>query len=166
MRTDGVDEDKFKYLVSNFGGIVPELKSLTPLIKDKVALIFTNAPTYQLKEVVEAIKVPVEAKVDALAPIDFTIYTGRTGLDPACIRFFHALNISTKICSGQIETTKDFKVCTKGHKINVFEVEILKKLNIKPFWHGLKLIALYDNGSIIPEEMIGFNPTKLLSKIH
>lgn len=46
MRTDGVDEDKFKYLVSNFGGIVPELKSLTSLIKDKVALIFTNAPTY------------------------------------------------------------------------------------------------------------------------
>jgi large subunit ribosomal protein LP0 len=144
MRTEGIQEDEFKHLEQNFGGVIPELKTLVPLLKDKIALIFTDAPVYELKSKLEANKVPTEARVGSTAPIDFTVPAGPTGLDPSQINFFHALNISTKINKGQIEITKDFKVCTKGKKIKASEAALLKKLNLKPFEYGLKLGAVYD----------------------
>lgn len=90
---------------------------MTPLLKDKIALIFTDAPVFELKKKLEANKVPTEARVGSLAPINFSIPPGPTGLDPSQINFFHALNISTKINKGQIEITKEFKVCTEGKKV-------------------------------------------------
>jgi large subunit ribosomal protein LP0 len=41
----------------------------------------------------------------------------------------------------------------------------LKKLNLKPFEYGLKLNAVYDDGAILPESIINFNPDSLLDKI-
>lgn len=102
MRTEGIEEDEFKYLEQQYGGLIPELKALTPLLKDKIALIFTDAPVYELKTKLEANKVPTEARVGSQAPIDFSVPAGPTGLDPSQINFFHALNISTKINKGQI----------------------------------------------------------------
>ena len=65
-------------------------------------MIFTDAPVYELKSKLESNKVPTEARVGVLSPIDFSIPPGSTGLDPSQINFFHALNISTKINKGQI----------------------------------------------------------------
>lgn len=101
LRIDGIQEEEFRHL-EQFGGKVPELKILTPILKDKIALIFCDAPVYLLKTKIEANKVPTEARVGALSPIDFAVPAGPTGLDPSQINFFHALNISTKIVKGQI----------------------------------------------------------------
>jgi large subunit ribosomal protein LP0 len=75
---------------------------LIPFIKDKVALIFSDASPYQLKQQIEANRVPTEAKLGAVSPIDYAVPAGPTGLDPSQINFFHALNVSTKIVKGQI----------------------------------------------------------------
>jgi len=75
---------------------------LSPLLKDKIALIFSDAPVFTLKQQIEANKVPTEARVGALSPVDFAVPAGPTGLDPSQINFFHALNVSTKIVKGQI----------------------------------------------------------------
>ncbi len=56
-------------------------------------------------------------------------------------------------------------MCTKGKKIKASEAALLKKLNMKPFEYGLKLCAVYDDGAILPEEIINFNPASLLDKI-
>ena len=112
----------------------------------------------------ESNKVPTEARVGALAPIDFAIPPGPTGLDPSQINFFHALNISTKINKGQIEITKEFKVCTKGKKVKASEAALLKKLNLKPFEYGIKITHVYDEGAILGEEIINIDPSSLLSK--
>lgn len=101
LRVEGIQDDEFKHL-EQLGGKVPELKILTPVLKDKIALIFCDAPVYVLKQKIEANKVPTEARVGALSPIDFAVPAGPTGLDPSQINFFHALNISTKIVKGQI----------------------------------------------------------------
>jgi large subunit ribosomal protein LP0 len=71
-------------------------------LKDKVALIFSDASIYELKTLIEANKIPTEARVGAISPVDFAVPAGPTGLDPSQINFFHALNISTKIVKGQI----------------------------------------------------------------
>lgn len=102
MRVEGIEEDEFKHLEQQFGGKIPELRVLSDLLKDKVAIIFSDASVYELKEKIEANKIPTEARVGALSPIDYAVPAGPTGLDPSQINFFHALNISTKIVKGQI----------------------------------------------------------------
>lgn len=102
MRTDGIDDDEFKHLEQQFGGKVPELSCLAPILCSKVALIFSDASIYELKDKIESNKLPTEARVGALAPIDYSVLAGPTSLDPSQISFFHALNISTKIVKGQI----------------------------------------------------------------
>jgi len=71
-------------------------------LKQKVALIFTEASIYDLRGKIETNKVPTEARIGVVSPIDFTVPAGPTGLDPSQNNFFHALNISTKIVKGQI----------------------------------------------------------------
>jgi large subunit ribosomal protein LP0 len=84
-------------------------------------------------------------------------------LDPSQINFFHALNVSTKIVKGQIEITKDFKVCTVGKKVKASEAALLKKLNLKPFEYGMKITQVYDNGAIVPESVYSIDPAALLT---
>lgn len=69
---------------------------------DKVALIFSDASVHELKSKIEANRIPTEARIGVVAPVDFTVPAGPTGLDPSQINFFHALMISTKIVKGQI----------------------------------------------------------------
>ena len=101
LRIEGIQDEEFKHL-EQFGTKVPELQILNAVLKDKIALIFCDAPVFLLKQKIEANKVPTEARGGALSPIDFAVPAGPTGLDPSQINFFHALNISTKIVKGQI----------------------------------------------------------------
>lgn len=84
------------------------LDKLSALCREKVGLIFSDAPVYQLKPILEGNRKPAPARTGTFAPDDVVIPPGPTGLDPSQISFFHALNISTKIMRGQIEITKDF----------------------------------------------------------
>jgi len=102
MRTEGIEDEEFAHLEQQYGGKIPELSALVPLLKQKVALIFTEASVYDLREKIEANRVPTEARIGTISPIDFSVPPGPTGLDPSQINFFHALNISTKIVKGQI----------------------------------------------------------------
>ncbi len=102
MRVEGIEDEEFKHLEAEHGGKIPGLSILLPLLKDKIALIFSDASVFELKKQIEANKIPTEARVGALSPIDFAVPAGPTGLDPSQINFFHALNVSTKIVKGQI----------------------------------------------------------------
>lgn len=75
------------------------------------------------------------------------------------------MNISTKIQKGQIEITKEFKVCEKGKKIGNSEAAILAKLNIKPFSFGMEILYVYDDGAILTPDVFNLDPEALLGKI-
>jgi len=106
------------------------LESLLDVLKNKVAFIFSDQPVFQIKQIVEANKVPAPARVGILAPKNVTIAPGPTGMDPSAISFFHALSISTKIVKGQIEITKEYPVCVEGKKIGNSEVALLAKMGM------------------------------------
>jgi len=135
------------------------------LCKGKVGFIFSDAPVFDLKPIIESNRIPAPAKVGTLAPAEVTIPAGPTGLDPSQISFFHTLNISTKIQKGQIEITKEFKVCEKGKKIGNSEAAILSKLNIKPFSFGMEILFVYDDGAILGPEVFNLDPAALLDKM-
>ena len=99
-----------------------------------------------------------------VAPIDVTIPPGPTGLDPSQISFFHALNMSTKIQKGQIEISKEFKVCTKGKKVGNSEAVLLQKLNIKPFAYGMEICYVFDEGTILTPEIFNMDPNSITEK--
>jgi large subunit ribosomal protein LP0 len=140
------------------------IEKLVPLLAGKVGLIFSDAPVFEIKPIIEGNRKPAAAKVGMLAPIDVTIPPGPTGMDPSQIGFFHALNMSTKINKGQIEITKDFKVCTAGKKVGNSESVLLQKLNIKPFAYGMEIYRVYDDGTILTPEIFNMNPNDLLAK--
>jgi len=143
----------------------PQIEKLLAYCKGKVGFIFSDAPIFELKPIIEANRIPAPAKVGILAPAEVTIPAGPTGLDPSQISFFHTLNISTKIQKGQIEITKEFKVCDKGKKIGNSEAAILSKLNIKPFSFGMEILYVYDDGAILGPEVFNLDPNALLNKM-
>jgi len=46
-------------------------------------LIFSDAPVFELRPMIEQNKVPTAARVGSLAPIDVVIPPGPTGMDPS-----------------------------------------------------------------------------------
>lgn len=127
-------------------------------------MVFTDEPVFELKSIIEGNKVETAAKVGTIAPIDVTIPPGPTGLDPSQISFFHALKVSTKIQKGQIEIVKEFKVCEKGRPVSNSEAVLLQKLNIKPFFYGMEVINVYDDGSVLPIEVLSISPSEIVKK--
>jgi large subunit ribosomal protein LP0 len=160
LKEDGEDYEYFR----KYGAPIPSLDKLSELCHKKVGLIFTDEPVYELKPLIEGNKVDTAAKVGVVAPCDVVIPPGPTGLDPSQISFFHALKISTKIQKGQIEITKDFKVCEKGRMVTNSEATLLQKLNIKPFAYGMEIISVYDDGSILSPEVISISPDDIIKK--
>jgi len=143
----------------------PNIEKILAYCKGKVGFIFSDAPVFDLKPVIESNKIPAPAKVGTISTMDYTIPPGPTGMDPSQISFFHTLNISTKIQKGQIEITKEFRVLEKGRKIGNSEAAILGKLNIKPFSFGMEIMYVYDNGAILTPEVFNLDPEALVGKI-
>lgn len=141
-----------------------ELEAIRPEIKNKIGLIFTNVPVFELKPDIEANKLQTAARTGMIAPIDVVIPPGPTGLDPSQISFFHALQISVKINKSQIEIVKDSKICIAGKKVGTAEATLLQKLNVKPFAFGMNVISCYDDGSILSRDVVSINSSELMKK--
>lgn len=156
-------EDDYEFRKSQWTE-VNQIDKVSTLLKGKVGLIFSDAPVFELKPIIESNKKPAAAKVGMVAPIDVTIPPGPTGLDPSQISFFHALNMSTKIQKGQIEISKEFKVCTAGKKVGNSEAVLLQKLNIKPFAYGMEIQFVFDDGTILTPEIFNMSPDDICNK--
>jgi large subunit ribosomal protein LP0 len=143
---------------------LPQLDRLTNLCRQKVGLVFSDEPVFELIPILEGNRKPAPARVGTLAPLDVTVPAGPTGLDPSQISFFHALSVSTKIMKGQIEITKDYKVCTKNEKITNSQAVLLTKLNIKPFSYGMEIQQVYNDGSIMDRATAAITPEEIIAK--
>lgn len=141
-----------------------ELKELIPLIKKNVGLIFCKQGLSDVQKVVEESKVPAEARNGSIAPIDVTIPAGPTGMDPSQTAFFQALGISTKIVKSQIEIVTDVPIIEKGKKVGSSEAVLLKKLNIRPFTYGFKMVNVYDNGSVYSPDALKISDEEVAAK--
>jgi len=158
VEADG-DYDLRKPLYSELSN----LDKVSGLLKGKVGLIFSDSPVFDLKPIIESNRKPAAAKVGMVAPLDVSIPPGPTGLDPSQISFFHALNMSTKIQKGQIEISKEFKVCFVGKRVENSAAVLLQKLNIKPFAYGMEILWVWDNGTLLAPEIFNMNPADILN---
>lgn len=141
-----------------------QLKELLPLVKGNIAMIFCKSETDRILSIIEESKVPAEAKAGSISPVDVWVPPGPTGMDPSQTAFFQALGISTKIQKGQIEIVAQIQVIEKDKKVGNSEAVLLKKLNIKPFHFGLKVLRVYDNGSVYDAAVLKLTPATVLEK--
>lgn len=135
---NGTDRDKLLYQK-----LVTE-----KLISGNVGLIFTNANLGEIKDVLDANRIQAPARQGAIAPVDVLVNAGNTGLEPTKTSFFQALNIQTKITKGTVEILKDVQIIKLGDKVGSSEATLLNMLGIKPFFYGVNIQDVYDNGSV------------------
>merc|ERR1711976_269681 len=127
-------------------------------------MVFCHGDMGEIAEVIENTKVGADAKAGTIAPIDVTVPAGPTGMDPGQTSFFQALGIGTKIVKGQIEIISDQHLVHADKKLGNSEAVLLKRLNIKPFSYALKLINIYDNGSIYTPKVLKLSQDEILEK--
>jgi len=142
----------------------PELEALLPFVKGNIGFVFTNGDLNAVRKTVLENKVPASAKQGSIAPIDVFVPPGPTGLDPGQTAFFQALNISTKIARGSIEIINQVHLVKTGEKVTASHVALLSKLNINPFFYGIKVTHVYEHGSVYGADVLDLTPDDLFSK--
>lgn len=55
-------------------------------------------------------------------------------------------------------------MCTVGKKVKASEAALLKKLNFKPFQYGMLFKSVYDEGVILPDNILNLDPESLLNR--
>lgn len=143
----------------------PKLEALLPHLKGNMGFCFTNETDLaQLRQDIISNKVPAAAKSGAFAPISVTIPAGPTGLDPGQTAFFQAMNIATKIVKGTIEIVTEVKLITANERVTASAVALLSKLNIKPFFFGIVVATVYEDGEAYDAAVMDLTEADLLNK--
>jgi len=144
----------------------PALEALLPIIKGNIGFVFVSKEVdlSTVKKIINDNKVAAPAKAGAIAPCDVVVPAGNTGLEPTVTSFLQTLNIPSKISRGQIEITADVPLIKEGNKVGASESTLLAKLNIKPFFYGLSLKTVYDNGAIYEPKFLDIKDEDILGK--
>jgi len=124
------------------------LDELLKAINGNIGFIFCHGDMDEIRKICTENKVDAAAKAGVLAPCDVKLPMGPTGLDPSSTNFFQVLNIPTKIVKGSIELTAEVKVCSEGQKVSASQAVLLSKMGVRPFSYGMKVISVYDSGSV------------------
>jgi len=134
------------------------------LVHGNVGMILTNGDLQFIKTKLDENKIQAPARLGAVAPLDVVVPAGNTGLEPTKTSFFQALNIGTKITKGTVEILKDEKVVVKGEKVGSSEATLLQMLGIKPFFYGLELQWIYDQGSVYNNDVLSLTDDDMKAK--
>lgn len=134
------------------------INEIEKFLTGNTLLLFTNENPFIIYFILERNKVPRYAKPNDVAVDDIVIPAGNTGLTPGPILSkFGACKIPTKVQEGAIWIIKDTVAVKRGNIISADLADILKKLNIKPIYTGIRIKLAVSNGLIIHPESLKIN---------
>ncbi|EDV22387.1 expressed hypothetical protein [Trichoplax adhaerens] len=142
----------------------PNLENLLTHIRGNVGFVFTKENLNDIRDKILANKVAAPAKAGALAPIDVFLDPQNTGLGPEKTSFFQALTIPTKISRGTIEILNKVHLIKKDEKVGASEATLLNMLKVSPFTYGLKILKIYDEGSIYDPAVLDITDDDIVKK--
>lgn len=142
----------------------PKLLELLPHINGNLGFVFSDFDLTELRKIIVANTVPAAAKSNQSAPVDVFIPAGMTPLDPGQTSFFQALNISTKITKGAIEIMSEVHLIRAGDKVSSSAVALLNKLGLKPFFYGIIVKTVYEDGSVYDAAVLDLSEDDLLAR--
>jgi large subunit ribosomal protein LP0 len=96
--------------------------------------------------------------------VDVFVDPGPTGCDPGQTAWFQALNIPTKINKGQIEMISRVQLLKVGDKVGESQAALLQKLKILPFSYGMKVVKVYEAGSVFSSDVLDISMDSIREK--
>ncbi|KAI3388487.1 hypothetical protein SNEBB_003820 [Seison nebaliae] len=132
--------------------------AVLPFVKQNMGFVFTNDELNNVRDIIQSNQKNTAAKVGVIAPCDFILEAQQTTLGPEKTQFFQALNLKTKITRNCIELEQKTQLITKGEKVGASEATLLQLLNIKPFYFGINIVKVYENGSVFQPEILDITP--------
>jgi len=140
------------------------IQAILPHLKGNVALVFSKGNLSTLRAKLLEMKVSAPAKAGAIAPADVIVPKGNTGMEPTKTSFLQALNIPSKINKGQVEIVNDVHLIKAGDKVGSSEATLLQMLKIQPFFYGVQVKTVYDNGVIYSAKVLDLSDADIIAK--
>ncbi|MBN2155576.1 MAG: 50S ribosomal protein L10 [Candidatus Lokiarchaeota archaeon] len=143
----------------------PNLEKLADEIKGSSALIFTNMNPIELSQFLESNATKGPAKAGDIAPEDIVVPAGDTRIPPGPIisEFSSILKLPTMIKDGTINIREDTVTHEKGDPIDLKQALLLKRLGVEPMTISLDFYSAWENGEILPREVLHLNQEKILN---
>lgn len=143
----------------------PHLEKLLPHIKGNVGFVFTKEDLTDVREKILENRVAAPAKAGAIAPVDVYIDAQNTGLGPEKTSFFQALSIQTKISRGTIEILNKVHLIKIEEKVGASEATLLNMLKISPFSYGLKILQVFDQGTVFDPSILDITDADIVRTV-
>lgn len=125
-----------------------DIERLKEHFRENMTILFSNLDGYELATELIKRKSPARAKAGQIAPTDITIEAGPTDLPPGpAISELGAVGLKVQIEKGKIMIKESKVIVKEGEKISQPAVDIMNKLDIKPFFIGFVPLTSYDNES-------------------
>ena len=123
-----------------------DIIKLKDYFKESTAILFSDLDSYKLAAELLKNKSPAKAKPGQEAPIDIEVEAGSTDLLPGpAISELGAVGLEVQIEKGKITIKKSKVIVKEGQPISQAAVDIMNKLDIKPFSIGFIPLTAYDN---------------------
>lgn len=143
-----------------------KLKELTSRLGSYPVLVLTNYSPFKLSKVFQSHKVKVAVKSGQISSGDVIIPECTTPFTPGpAMAELTKQGIKTKIESGKVLVTEAKKVLNAGAVIPKEIAELLNKLDIKPIDSMVKILSVYDNGSIFEGKDVFVDTDKEISNL-
>jgi len=142
------------------------LMNLMEVCTGNIALVFTKEEVAPLRKEIEARKKQCAAKAGVPSIADVIVPAGPTGMEPTKTAMFQAMDIPTRINRGQIDIEEPVQILWKGKKVGASEAALLSTLNIKPFYYGMQVEKIYENGAVIDASVLDITPEEIAGSFY
>ena len=134
----------------------PNLDELTKNIAAQTSFAFTNMDPFELKRIFEENKWMVPAKPEEVTPVDIWVPEGDTGLPTGQVisELNMTLRLPTRIQNDTIWVREETKTHSAGDFVSIKQAAVLKKLGITPVESIIKIHFAWNDGEIIPDEVL------------
>jgi len=143
-----------------------KLMSLMEAVTGNCGFVFTKESAASLRKEIMARKKQCAAKSGVVAPVDVFVPPGPTGMEPTQTGFFQAMNIPTRINRGQIDIEERVHIIKEGTKVGLSEASLLAKLGIKPFYYGIIVEKIYEEGQVIDASVLDITTDQIASSFY
>lgn len=142
------------------------LMSLMDCVKGNCGFVFTKDSVAVLRKEIVDRKKQCAAKQGVIAPVDVFIPPGPTGMEPTQTQMFQAMNIATRINRGQIDICDEVHLIKQGEKVGASQAALLVKLGIRPFYYGMVVSKIYENGKVYDASVLDITTDDIASAFY
>lgn len=143
-----------------------KLMTLMEAVQGNCGFVFTKESCAALRKEIQDRKKQCPAKSGVVAPVDVFVPPGPTGMEPTQTGFFQAMNIPTRINRGQIDIEEQVHLIKKGDRVGLSEASLLVKLGIKPFYYGVEVQSIFENGVVIDASVLDITTDQIASSFY